>query len=83
MSQTRKRQTERVSTLLTTDQYPQQVEQLIECLQEVQGYGSSQLHLDGVINQPLARYNGRTSVHLAASKGLWQCLEVLLKHGGE
>ena len=36
-----------------------------------------------VINHPLPRQNSRTAVHLAASKGLWQCLEVLLKNGGE
>ena len=75
-----KRQTDRIIALLTADQHSKQVEQLIECLQEVQ---SPQLRLDRFINHPLSRYNGRTPVHLAASKGLWQCLEVLLKHGGE
>ena len=36
-----------------------------------------------IINRPVRRYNGCTAVHLAASKGLWECLEVLLKNGGK
>ena len=36
-----------------------------------------------IINRPVQRYNYCTAVHLAASNGLWECLEVLLKNGGK
>lgn len=36
-----------------------------------------------LINYPIPRYNGRTTLHLAASKGLFDFLELLLKYGGE
>lgn len=35
-----------------------------------------------VVNYPLQKHGGRTSVHLAAGSGLWECLELLLKKGG-
>ena len=35
-----------------------------------------------VIDYAIQRYNGRTPVHLAASNGLWECLDILLKNGG-
>lgn len=70
---------ERLADLLTAELHPQQVtEKVVSSLQELQ----SPTH-DLVINYPLQRYYQRTAVHLAAGKGLWQCLEVLLKNGGE
>ena len=36
-----------------------------------------------IINAPLPRFYHRTSVHLAAEKGLAPFLRILLKHGGE
>ena len=36
-----------------------------------------------IINAPLTQYFSRTSVHLAAEKGLTPFLLILLKHGGE
>ena len=70
---------ERLSDLLTAELHPQQVtEKVISTLQELQSPTQEQ-----VINYPLQRHNQRTAVHLAAGKGLWQCLEVLLKNGGE
>lgn len=36
-----------------------------------------------VINAQLPRFYNRTSVHLAAEKGLTPFLRILLKHGGE
>jgi serine/threonine protein kinase/ankyrin repeat protein/GTPase SAR1 family protein len=38
--------------------------------------------LEKVINFPIQRYSGRTLVHIAADKGLHECLEELLKNGG-
>ena len=35
-----------------------------------------------LINHPIKRYSGQTSVHLAAANGLWECLEILLSFGG-
>ncbi len=35
-----------------------------------------------LINHPIKRYSGQTSVHLAAANGLWECLEILLLSGG-
>ena len=76
-----KQRAEELADLLAAEHHPQQAsEKLISILQEVQ---RSDKPLDQVINYRLPRQNSRTSVHLAASKGLWQCLEVLLKNGGE
>ena len=36
-----------------------------------------------IINAQLPRFYNRTSVHLAAEKGLTPFLRILLKHGGE
>ncbi len=38
--------------------------------------------LQNVINTPIQKYNGRTAVHLAASEGHYEQLELLLKSGG-
>ena len=35
-----------------------------------------------IINAPLARFYNRTSVHIAAEKGLTPFLRILLTHGG-
>ena len=42
----------------------------------------SRVSLSKLINYPIQRYSGQTSVHLAATNGLWECLEVLLNNGG-
>ena len=51
--------------------------------QALLGFEQEGLHKEKLINHPIQRYNGRTSVHLAASNGLFDCLELLLKSGGE
>ena len=56
------------------------VEQLKQLLAELEQTG---LQKEKVINCSIQRYNGRTAVHLAASNGLFDCLELLLKSGGE
>ena len=56
------------------------IEQLKQALAEFQQIG---LQTEKLINYPIQRYNGRTTVHLAASNGLFDCLELLLKSGGE
>ena len=74
-----KQRADSLAALLSVEQHPQVAsEKLLKSLQELpQGTTQAQ-----VINCPLQRQNSRTAVHLAASKGLWQCLEVLLKNGG-
>ena len=75
-----KQRAERLADVLTAELHPQQAsEKLISTLQEQ----SLSTPPDQVINFRLPRQNSRTAVHLAAGKGLWQCLEVLLKNGGE
>ena len=56
------------------------VEPLKQALAEFEQCG---LHKEKLINYPIQRYNGRTSVHLAASGGLVDCLGLLLKSGGK
>ena len=56
------------------------VDQLKQALLELERSGSQK---EKVVNSPMQRYNGRTAVHLAASKGLLGCLELLLQSGGE
>ena len=41
------------------------------------------IHRRKIINAQLSRFYNRTSVHLAAEKGLTPFLRVLLKHGGK
>ena len=41
------------------------------------------IHRKKIINAQLPRFYNRTSVHLAAEKGLTPFLRILLKHGGE
>lgn len=73
----------RLGFLMTSIPYEGQVEthtdQLKQYLSEFEQTGHP---VEKLINHPLQRYNGRTSVHLAASNGLWECLEILLKKGG-
>ena len=56
------------------------IDQLKTALAEFEQMG---LQKEKLINYPIQRYNGRTAVHLAASNGLYDCLELLLKSGGE
>ena len=35
-----------------------------------------------LVNSPIQRHHGQTSVHLAAKNGLSDCLELLLEYGG-
>lgn len=70
----------RLGYLMTSNPYEGQTDQLKLTLTETEHAGQP---LNKVINYPLQRYNGRTPVHLAASNGLWECLEILLKDGGE
>ena len=41
------------------------------------------VHRVRIINAQLPRFYSRTSIHLAAEKGLAHFLSILLKHGGE
>ena len=70
----------RLGYLLTSPPNEKQTEHLKQILTETEQAGQP---LDKVINYPLQRYSGRTPVHLAASNGLSECLEILLKNGGE
>ena len=56
------------------------IDQLKQALHEFDQAG---LQKEKLINYPIQRYNGRTAVHLAASNGLFDCLELLLKSGGK
>ena len=66
--------------LLTAEQHSQQLasEKLISSLQDL----APRITPEQAVNYHLPRHNSRTVVHLAVSRGLWQCLEVLLKNGG-
>ena len=73
-----KQRAEALATLLSSDQHPQSIsDEVTAALQQL-----PQTQLEAVINYRNTRQNGRTAVHLAACKGLWQSLEVLLKNGG-
>lgn len=75
-----KHRAETLAAILTAEHHPQVAsEKLSQTLREL-GEKSTQ---EQVINFRLPRQNSRTAVHLAASKGLWQCLEILLKTGGK
>lgn len=67
---------ERLGYLLNSNSIDQLKQALIE-------FEQAGLQKDKLINYPIQRYNGRTAVHLAASNGLFDCLELLLKSGGE
>jgi hypothetical protein len=56
------------------------LKELKDALDDFEAYGFQR---EVLINYPIPRYNGRTAVHLAASKGLFQCLKLFLKSGGE
>lgn len=56
------------------------IDQLKQALADFEQIGG--LQPEKLINYPIQRYNGRTAVHLAASNGLFDCLELLLKSGG-
>ena len=74
-----KQRAEALAAVLTAEQNPHTIwERLVASLQELPQQTTAE-----VVNFRNPRQNGRTAVHLAASKGLWECLEVLLKNGGE
>lgn len=54
--------------------------QLEQALTEFEQAG---LQKETIINYRIPRYSGRTIVHLAASNGLFDPLELFLKSGGE
>lgn len=56
------------------------IDQLKQCMAEFEQVG---LQKERLINFPIQRHNGRTTVHLAASNGMYDCLELLLKMGGK
>ena len=70
---------ERLGYLMNTSPYVEQTDHLKQYLQEFEQTGQP---VKKVIDYPIQRYNGRTPVHLAASNGLWECLDVLLTNGG-
>jgi len=69
-------QVERLGYLLNSGS----MDQLKLALSEFEQSG---VQKEKLINYPIQRYNGRTAVHLAASNGLFDCLELLLKSGGK
>ena len=66
-----------LSSFLNHEPYDSQAEQLRLYLGRF-----SQASLSELINYPIQRYSGRTSVHLAVANGFWECLEILLNNGG-
>ena len=76
MARDLRQSSKRLGTLMNSTAYEGLTEDLKQFLQ---GTG---LPMEKVINHPIQRFNGRTPVHLAASNGLWECLEILLKNGG-
>ena len=68
---------EQLGFLLNRDPYNSQTEVLKLYLNKF-----SQAAVVKLINHPIRRYSGQTSVHLAATNGLWECLEILLIYGG-
>ena len=72
---------EKLGTLLASRLYDGQTDQFKRQLREVSR--NKQVALKRVINYPIKRYNYRTCVHLAASNGLYECLQELLQSGGK
>ena len=70
---------ERLGYLMNSAPYVEQTDHLKHYLQEFEQTGQP---VKKVIDYAIQRYNGRTPVHLAASNGLWECLDVLLNNGG-
>ena len=56
------------------------VDELKKMQMEFQELG---FEVEELINAPLSQYKKRTAIHLAAYNGLSDCLELLLKSGGE
>ena len=55
------------------------IENMEQILRDYQADGLQK----SVLDHPIRRHGGRTAVHLVASKGQSNCLELLLKYGGE
>lgn len=71
---------ERLANILNLSPFPGQTEELKRFLSECSSKGFS---MPGLINYQIPRYHGRTVVHIAANNGLFECLEELLRLGGE
>ena len=79
MARELRQSSELLGNLMNSLPYEGQTEDLKRYMQEFEQTGQP---VERLINHPIQRYNGRTPVHLAASNGLWECLEILLKNGG-
>ena len=71
---------ERLAKLLNASPYAGQTEDLKRFLDN---YSSFHQSVERLVNYPNPPYHGRTAVHLAANNGLFDCLEELLKRGGQ
>lgn len=71
------RDAEQLGILLNRAPYVRQTEDLREFLSRYEPSIVPRL-----INSRIRRYTGQTPVHLAATNGLIDCLEILLKNGG-
>ena len=77
MAVTVDREAERLCAILQQDNCVEALSQYIKLVNQ------KKLQTKQIINRPVQLYNRCTAVHLAASKGLWECLELLLKNGGK
>ena len=80
MARNLRQSSEGLANLMNTPPYAGQADDLKRYLSDYSSFG---LPVARLINYGIPRYNGRTAVHLAASNGLFECLEELLKLGGE
>ena len=68
---------EQLGILLNKPSYKEQTDDIRKFLSNVEPSS-----LPRLINSHIRRYTGQTPVHLAATNGLVECLEILLKNGG-
>ena len=71
---------EKLANILNHPPFPGQADELKRFLSECSANGFS---LAELINYKIPRYHGRTVVHISANNGLFECLEELLRLGGE
>ena len=72
---------EKLANILNHPPFPGQADELKHFLSECTSNGP--FSLAALINYQIPRYHGRTVVHIAANNGLFECLEELLRLGGE